>query len=709
MGAGRNDPLRQLADYCGVATEFWDWQGRHVEVSEQTIIAVLAAMGLDASTPDKALQALHARWHEPWTRMLPPCVITRHGSGHVLWVHVTHGHRVEVWIDLENGGMRRGLQQVENWWPPREVDGRLVGEASFRLPDDLPVGYHVLRARSSDREAATSLIITPPWLGLPERLGQRRAWGLMTQLYSVRGQQSWGVGDLADLTDLAVWSAADHHAGFILVNPLHAAEPTAPMQPSPYLPTTRRFGNPIYLRVELIPEYAYLTEAQRADIADLRHDVQQKLADAHRIDRDTAWAAKRAALELIHKAPRSAGREIAYHAFQRREGESLVNYATWCALADKHGPDWRSWPAALRHPASPQVAAFRAKHAGAIDFHSWLQWVLDEQLDATQAAARRAGMTLGVMHDLAVGVTPSGADAWSLQDVYATRMSVGAPPDAFNQLGQDWRQPPWRPDRLAELAYAPFREVAASLLRHAGGIRVDHVVGLFRLWWIPEGKAPTAGTYVRYDHEALIGILALEAARTEAVVVGEDVGTVEPWARSYLRERGILGTSILWFEFDYHGTGAPLPPERWREYCLASVSTHDLPPTSGYLAADHVRLRQSLGLLTRSLEEELAADAVTRDAWLTELRNRGALPADSDVETTMQALHRFLTWTPARLIGVALTDVVGDPRPQNQPGTVDEYPNWRIPLSGPNGQPMLLEDVLRSEHATALLGVVRGI
>jgi len=237
-------------------------------------------------------------------------------------------------------------------------------------------------------------------------------------------------------------------------------------------------------------------------------------------------------------------------------------------------------------------------------------------------------------------------------------------------------------------------------------VRIDHVIGLFRLWWIPQGLLPKDGTYVRYDHEAMIGILALEARRAGAVVVGEDVGTVEPWVRLYLRDRGILGTSILWFEFEYEGSGAPLRPEWWREYCMASVTTHDLPPTAGYLAGGHVRLRDSLGLLTRPLAEELAAAEAERQAWLDNLRWRWALAEDADVESTVHALHRYLTWTPSRLICVALTDAVGDVRTQNQPGTTNEYPNWRVPLTGPDGEPVLLEDVFTSARAASLIRIV---
>ena len=406
--------------------------------------------------------------------------------------------------------------------------------------------------------------------------------------------------------------------------------------------------------------------------------------------------------------PRSAGRSIAYRAYVRREGAGLTDFAVWCALAEVHGNDWHQWPDDLKDPRSEAVAAFAADQAVAVEFHVWMQWVLDEQLDAAQAAARAAGMALGVMHDLAVGVNPRGADAWALQDVFARGVSVGAPPDAYNQNGQDWTQPPWRPDRLADTAYEPFRKLVATVLRHAGGVRVDHIIGLFRLWWVPPGHLPSAGTYVRYDDEALVGILALEAHRAGAVVVGEDLGTVEPRARDVLHERGLLGTSILWFEFEHEEAGAPRRPHWWREYCLASVTTHDLPPTAGYLAGDHVRLRDELGLLTRDLDTELDVDRAERRAWLETLRDHGLLdPAlvddpQRDVAAVVEALHRYLTRTPARLLSLSLSDAVGDRRTQNQPGTVDEYPNWRVPLSGPDGAPIALEDVFTSGRAAVL-------
>jgi 4-alpha-glucanotransferase len=697
--------LVDLAGRFGISTAYEDWSGRRVDVPESTLIAVLAALGVDAADEAERNTARAAHEKAHWSRPLPPTILGQAGTQTTFWVHVTHGQPADVWLQLQDGTVRTGIRQVDNFTPPFDLDGRRVGEASFVLPDDLPLGYHRAYLRSGDEESSAAVIVTPAWLGVPERLGARRSWGLATQLYSVRSRQSWGVGDLTDLADLAVWSASVHGAGYMLVNPLHAAEPTSPMEPSPYLPTSRRFFNPLYLRVEAIPEFAELP--RRGRVRRLREGVQKHAASLDSIDRDTAWAAKREALELVFAIPRTAGRDLAFAAYCAREGTALDDFATWCVLAEKYGADWHRWPESMGHPGTNSVAKFVEKHSAAVNFHRWLQWQLDEQLAAAQTQAVSAGMSLGIVHDLAVGVHPDGADAWALQDSLALGVSAGAPPDEFNQLGQDWSQPPWRPDRLDEQEYRPFRALIRSVLRHAGGVRIDHIIGLFRLWWIPQGQAPTEGTYVRYNHEAMIGIVALEAYRAMALVVGEDLGTVEPWVRDYLRARGVLGTSILWFELDRNGTGGPLPADRWREYCLSSVTTHDLPPTAGYLANEHVRLRDSLGLLTRPVEQELAAAEAEQAAWLAELRRVGLLSKHADEEQTVLALHQYLGRTPSRLLGLALTDAVGDKRTQNQPGTTDEYPNWRVPLSGPDGRPILLEDVFSDHRAITLAEAMR--
>ena len=535
-----------------------------------------------------------------------------------------------------------------------------------------------------------------------------RGWGFAVQLYSVRSRASWGHGDLHDLADLAAWSGGDLGADFVLVNPLHAAEPQPPVSPSPYLPMSRRQISPLYLRIEDIPEYQGLGAGDRARVEALAAPLRAASGTAALIDRDAVWTAKRAAAELIRTVPLTARRRAELNAFLARDRRAIGDWATWCAIAEVHGPDWRSWPAALADPGSAGVAELRRELADRIAFHEWLQWLTAEQLSAAQQTARQAGMSIGVITDLAVGTHPGGADAWAWQDVIVPGISVGAPPDEFNQLGQNWTLPPWHPGWLAAQAGRPLAELVAACTRGSGGLRVDHVMGLARLWWIPAGMSPDQGTYVRYDHELTGGVLAAEAARAGAVAIGEDLGTVEPWLRKYLAERRVLGTSMLWFERRADGT--PRRPGGWRRGCLAMVGTHDMPPAAAFLTGEQVTLRAELGLLTRPEGEERAAAQAELAGWLAMLAREGLLPragAPSPQEFTA-GLYGFLTRTPAVLVGVSLADAAGERRPQNMPGTVDEYPNWRIPLTGADGQPVLLDDLPAHAGVLAVAQAVSG-
>ena len=700
------DAVRELAAEYGVAVDYWDWQGRHVLVAVDTMVAVLAALGVDAEHRGGGPRRARREGRRGLAADAAAGAGDPAGVADDVRRARARGWPVDVWVELETGEHRGGVDQRDNWDPPRTVDGELVGEATFAIPGDLPLGYHWVHARSGDRQARMSLVVTPHWVGMPARLGERRVWGLATQLYSVRSAGSWGTGDLTDLADLGVWAAVEHGADYVLVNPLHAAEPVAPMEPSPYLPTTRRFGNPMYLRPERIPEHAGLTPADRAAL----HALHEKAGDpvADRIDRDTAWTAKRAALHKIFEVRPSAGRDLAFEGYRRREGGGLDDYATWAAIAEVHGADTLTWPAELRHPGLPAVARFREEHAEAVEFHQWLQWVLDEQLAATQLELRRSGMGLGVMTDLAVGVHWSGADAWSLQETYAAGVTVGAPPDPYNQNGQDWQQPPWRPDRLADTAYEPFRRLVAAALRNAGGLRVDHVIGLFRLWWIPKGAGPTAGTYVRYDHEAMIGILALEAApgrrrrRRRGPRHRRAVGPHVPRRARHPRHLDPVVRD---------------GPRRWRRPArgravarvVPGLGHHARPAADGGVprrrprpaprlprAADAARRGGARG--RRGRAAGVAGGAATGRAAVGRRRRRGGHGRRRCTPTWRR--------TPSRLRCVALTDAVGDRRTQNQPGTIDEYPNWRVPLSGPDGRPMLLEDVFTSERAARLCEVL---
>ncbi|MFZ3454483.1 4-alpha-glucanotransferase [Arthrobacter sp. 7Tela_A1] len=690
--------LEQLAEAKRVATTFTGWNGGRQDVSDTTLRTILAARGAPADTPAQAEESLREALAGPWRRVLPPTVVVRAGHPVSVAVHVAPGTTVRAWIDLEDGG----TAQLPSPGEPEEsavVDGTEIQRTQLALPAELPLGWHRLHVDTGGVQADSVLVVTPDRLPGPGRGGQERNWGIMAQLYSVRSERSWAVGDLADLADLSAISGVSG-AGFILINPLHAAEPVPHVEDSPYLPATRRFFNPLYIRVEAVPEYSYLPSATRAGI-EARAAGQQALNhDARLLDRDTSYAAKLQSLREVYQVPRSPSREQQFQAFVRGEGAGLESFALWCALAAQSSAGAPEWEAGLH---SDYARAKAVELSADIRFYQWLQWICDEQLENAQRAARRAGMGIGIVHDLAVGVHPGGADAWTLRDVLVPEVSVGAPPDMFNQVGQDWSQPPWDPDRLAESGYGAYRDMLRTVLRHAGGVRVDHILGLFRLWWIPRGEAPGHGAYVYYDHEALVGILALEAQRAGAVVIGEDLGVFEPWVQDYLAERGVLGTSILWFE---HTADGPRQPEDYRPGALATIGTHDLPPAAGYLAGEHVRLRDSLGLLNRPLEEERALDREATSAILDLVREHGLLSESAGEQETVEALHRFLAETPSALIGVGLVDAVGESRIQNQPGTSTEYPNWRIPLGGPDGAPVLLEDLAGNQRFRSLAEVM---
>lgn len=703
-----HESLIALADRFGIARDFWDWKGRHVVIPAETIVAVLAALDVDASTPERCVEALERLEDERWLRVLPPCTVLEEGSGVHFDVHVPAGSPVAVWIELEQGDIRP-TWQVDNWNPDRIVDQRPRGEATFWSGDNLPTGYHTLIAEVEGSRYEASLIVTPRYVGFPDSMAGKRVWGFGTQLYSVTSRASWGVGDLSDLTDLIAWSGTKQFADYVLINPLHAAEVEPPLEPSPYLPSSRRFINPIYIRPEAIPEYVNLKGKHRKWIEDLRQESRAAGEKTGRVERNEVWPHKIDALREIYDVGLRPARKLAFEDFLSREGEELRLFALWSVLSLQFGRSWREWPEAYRRPDTDAVEQFARVHDDEVRFFQWLQWIAQDQISAAQKEAADVGMSIGVVNDLAVGVHMDSAETWMMPDVFAQGVHVGAPPDNYNQAGQDWAQPPWRPDRLEELSYAPFRDMVRAALRRVGGVRIDHIIGLFRLWWVPKGLGPQMGTYVRYNHEAMVGILALEAHRAQALVVGEDLGTVEPWVRDYLSRRGLLGTSVLWFEYGHDGQ--PLDARHWREYCMASVTTHDLPPSLGYLAGDHVRLRHELGLLTEDIATELEHAKREQSDWVQKLIGDGVLAEEDakDPVRIMLALHRYITRTPSRVLLANLVDAVGERRMQNQPGTVDEYPNWRVPLGDATGRAIELEDIFEAELPKRLAAVMNGL
>ena len=522
--------------------------------------------------------------------------------------------------------------------------------AATALPPDLPLGYHDLLP--SDGGPTTRLIVAPDRCHLPDGL---RTWGWSAQLYAARSRASWGIGDLGDLAMLARWSAG-LGAGVLGINPLHAAQPGKQQDPSPYFPSSRRFRNPLYVRIEEVPGFstgdktlALAAEAGRA----LNHE--------RVIDRDQVYALKLSALELLWT---TFGDDADFGAYIAGGGSALRQFALYCALAERYGGGWTTWPSEYRRPDSPSVTRFAAAQHDRLRFHSWIQWLLDDQLAA-------AGAEIALLGDLAIGFDPGGADAWVWQDTIAQGVRVGAPPDAFNAEGQDWGLPPFVPWKLRAIGYEPLVQTVRAALDHCGALRIDHVMGLFRLFWIPEGGEPTDGTYVRFPGDELLDIVALESDRAGAVIVGEDLGTVEDEVREQLTERGVLSYRLVWFEDE--------PPEEFPAQALAAVTTHDLPTVAG---------------VWNGTDEQADAQLRGRLVALTDL------PATAAVDDVVVAAHGRLAQAPSMVVTATLDDALRVEERPNLPGTTVERPNWSLALPRPLEE--LMVDPVATRIAEAL-------
>lgn len=681
--------LESLAAHHQVACAYDNWCGERVVVDDQVIIQVLEALGVPATTQAEVDAAIEAAELAPWRSVMAPFIAARTGWTPWVRVHVPDGTTVTLEVILEDKS-RRPVRQVDWYEAPRDVDGQLIGVATFELDGDLPPGWHTLEAHGEAIPTTkATLLVSPASL---TTLGDRRAWGIAAQLYQVRRDQSWGMGDLGTLDDLLTYGQG-WGADFVLLNPIHAGVIHPELENSPYRPASRRYRDPLLIDVDG-PELAPANPEVARTVHELSLQARALNTDAI-IDREQVWALKRQALWALYVS--DSFDQAAFSKYAVTSGQDLIDWATWAALSEHFNALWQDWPAEYHNPRSRLVTTYRKGHNQVVRFHQWLQWVLDCQLERLN---RDHPLSIGLMHDLAVGVHPGGADAWLLGEAMVRGASVGAPPDHYNAFGQDWSQPPFNPVTLAKLGYAPWRHLVRQVLRHAGALRIDHILGMFRQWWIPVGNDPTQGTYVSWDAEAMLGVLVLEAELAGVILVGEDLGTLPDNARAMLDERGLAGTDVAWFTHDWD---RPTNPQHYRAKALAMVSTHDMHPVAGHLHLDHVDLRERLGLLPHSREEAVAKEQGEIDAFIAAMVHDGFLTEGASVEGVIEALHRWVAQGSSQLVAVALVDMAGCRQAINVPGTNGRvYPNWCLALSDADGVPLTLAQVMASPFAQTI-------
>ena len=703
-------PLIQLAKLNGISTSYIDQLGTYVEIRDEVLVSVLAALGVDASSDEAIAASYELTKQRIADTLVEPTIVKFIGKEATTPIRAK-GHDVTLRLLLEDGTRYEG--NLCMYLAP-QADGSLT----LTLPDDIPAGYHTLRVNAGPLHGEARLICAPARVPLPPAVAEKQRWGWMAQMYSIRSAESWGVGDYGDLKLLLTDAAEKSHADFMLINPIHATAPVEPLEPSPYLPESRRFMNVTYIRPQDIEEYAGLDKAALAEVERLHAEVAPANDNADELDINSAWWHKRQALQLVFKVPRSAERQAAFEAFKEAAGPDLRAFAAWSVAFQMWGAPWEGTWFAETNRDSPEVAELMRDHADMVEFECWLQWIADEQVTAAQTAARESGMALGLMQDMAVGVHSLGADVWWNPERFAVgSVTVGCPPDFYNQQGQDWGQPPFNPNYLAKTGYGVYREMVHNMFSHAGAVRIDHVLGLFRLWWIPQGEGARGGAYVTYDYEAMIAILTIEASRVNGLVVGEDLGTVPDYVRTVLAEHGLLGCTVEWFARvdDSPNAGDPYAdPADYRKYALASVTTHDLPPTAGYLQFEHVKLREQLNLLTGPVEEFQASATAERQAMLDRLVESElitpeiAADVDDHIQEIVEAMHKMLLRSPSVLLQAALVDGVGETRSQNQPGTSSEYRNWRVPLAGPDHKAVHTDEVFDLPRVKSLSAIMNG-
>ena len=712
-----NASLISLAAAAGVDNGYWDGLGVRRDLQEPTAAALLAALGIDPSTDADA--QCRALADADFLNPLPPSIVLCREERTALVVALPlqqRDDRIPWELVLEGGERLYGefVPALLHKLDERDIDGRRYGRFSWPLPADVPLGYHQFRMPTIN--CAAPLIVGPSRCYIPESMERgRRCWGLAIQLYALRSSRNWGVGDFGDLIALAK-AAAEAGAAFIGLNPLHARHLCRPDEASPYAPSSRLFLDAVYIDVEAIDDVATCAEA-RAAIADPEFQSQVAAARNERlVNYPAVTALKLRILELLfcefrqHAGDVNDARHIEFRAFCSRGGEPLARFAEFEVLrfhlrgAGGQTPGWHEWPQEFHDPSGAGMAQFRRDAAEHIAFQMYLQWVAAIQLEVAAKAASTAGMSIGLYRDLAVGAAQDSAEAWSEQVLFAQGISVGAPPDMLNRQGQTWGLPPWNPRVLARLGYAPFRRLLAANMRNAGALRIDHVMALTRLFWIPQGFSGADGGYVQSNFDDLAVIVALESIRNRCMVIGEDLGSVPDGLRERLRERGFLSYRVMVYERHWNGDGRFCLPEEYPQQSLATVATHDMPTMTSYWQGNDIAQRSALGMFPdqQQCNDERTRRHAERAGLLRLLADIGLPLADpADPANVVSSLHVAIARTHSMIAVVQLDDLIGESDPINIPGTHREYPNWQ------RKQTLPLESIFRDERWAQLAAHMR--
>ncbi|EMB50678.1 4-alpha-glucanotransferase [Vibrio mimicus] len=720
----QDNALKQVAEMAKIADRYVSAWGSEAQVEDDTIRHLLASLGYDTSSDEALLQSAEKKHKKD---VVDPVLVVHQGAAIEvpLYLGVSARESEFDWrLQTEQGEVLEGYLQSQIVRDERAEGGPLV----FALPNDLPLGYHTLLIARKRRKAPyeMALIVTPQACYKQPALAQgKKLWGPSIQLYTLRTQHNWGMGDFGDLKQL-VADIASRGGDFVGLNPIHALFPANPEGASPYSPSSRRWLNILYIDVSSVPEFALSAEAQQKVGSPEFQLRLQKVRDAHWVNYSEVAELKMSVLPLLfaefkkRHLDKHSDRAHAFLNFVEQGGESILHQAAFDALhAELHAEDasvwgWPVFPEKYRRFDSAAVQKFIDEQKDQVHLYMYLQWIADAQIHEAQSLAEEKGMAVGLYRDLAVGVADSGSETWADQGNLLQDVSIGAPPDVLGPLGQNWGLPPLNPQVLQATAYDAYIKLLRANMKHCGALRIDHVLGLLRLWWIPKGENATKGAYIYYPVKDMLAILALESHRHQCSVIGEDLGTVPDEIVELLRDAGVHSYKVFFFETSKED-GGYVSPAHYAEQSMAALCTHDMPTLRGFWHCDDLKMGREIGLYPD--EEQLQGlfdDRLkSKQGILDSVAWHGYLPAGVGRDATQvpmdsylsEALQLHVAAGSSALLSVQLEDWLEMDKPVNIPGTVNEYPNWRRKLS------MNLDEIFAREEVNriaARLTEVRG-